>query len=169
MGHLTLVIASSCTHWCVEMKCLFEWGNCWMDSVTEYEACLDVLYAGPLCVSERGILTNFILPRGDGSLSKWGIKATKHLNKHHVRDIVLMCSHTSCWSLLQKHFTDYHATWKPVQLMILVPLMVPKLPQPSVGICSTSCSVTSAVWCASLLTWFCWWVDLSWLCVNVAS
>lgn len=141
-----------------------------MDSVIECEACLDVLYTGPLCLSMSEESWQFLSCSVEMEVyQKWGIEAAKHLNKQHVRDIVLMCSHTSCWSLLQKHFTDYHATWKPVQLMILVPLMVPKLPQPSVGICSTSCSVTSAVWCASLLTWFCWWVDFSWLCVNVAS
>lgn len=47
-------------------------------------------------------------------------------------------------------FKDDGATWMLVQLMILLPLMVPNLPQPSVGICSTSCEITSAVCAASL-------------------
>lgn len=48
---------------------------------------------------------------------------------------------------LAETFKEYSATRKPVQLMISLPLMVPKLPQPSVGICSTSCAITVSAVC----------------------
>lgn len=85
-----------------------------------------------------------ILHLGDWCLPKWGIKAVKHLKRASKKCITNVFPYKML-KFLAETFKDYSATRKPVQLMISLPPMVPKLPQPSVGICSTSCALTSAV------------------------